>query len=139
MSGETTGWNGQFWLHNGTALVELVGVTECGLPQVTIDTPEITVLKAPGQFKQYMAGLKDGGEFDIMMNYTPRTATDLLCRAQLGQTRAFKIVEPAFDGTQLQQIDGSGVVVGYKPSSMKPGEPRTAVLTLKVSSQPSFS
>lgn len=139
MAGETTGWNGQFWLHNGTALVELVGVTEVGMPEITVDTAEITPLKATGQFKQFMGTLKDGGEFTVMINYTPRNATDLLCRAQLGQTRAFKIVEPGVDGTQLQQIDGTGIVTGYKPSPMKPGEPRTAELTIKVSAQPTYA
>ena len=139
MAGETTGWNGQFWLHNGSTLVRVMGVTEVGLPEITVDTGETTPLNATGKFKQFIATLLDGGEFPVMMNHTPRNADDLLCRAQLSQTRAFKIVEPGFDGTQLQQIDGTVIVTGYKPSPLKPGEPRTAELTLKVTAAPTYS
>lgn len=138
MSGETLGWGGQFWLNNGTSLVKLVGVIECGVPSITVDEHEITDLEAPGKFKQYMGGLKDGGEFTVVMNYVPQSATDLLCQAQLTQTRGFKIVEPAFDGTAEQDITGTVVVKGYEPSPMKPNEPRTATLTLRVASAPTY-
>lgn len=133
MAGESTGWNGEFHLHNGTALTKLVGVTEVGIPQVDIELLETTPLDAAGKFKQYIAGLKDGGEFPVVMNYVPQSATDLLCEAALGNTRTFKIVEPDFDGAGVQDITGSVVVRGYAPNPMKANEVRTATLTLKLS------
>ncbi|PKB19657.1 hypothetical protein B0I00_1897 [Novosphingobium kunmingense] len=139
MADESTGWGGEFHLHNGTALTELVGVSEVGTPEVTVDFVDSTHLKSPDKFKEFLATLKEGSEFDVVMNYVPRSPTDLLCRAQLTQKRAFKIVEPDFDGEAVQDIDGTGLVIGYKPNPMTPGEMRTATLTIKVSGSPTYA
>ena len=132
MADETTGWGGQFHLHNGTALTKLVGVIDCGYPTITVDQLETSNLESPNKFKEFIGGMLDGGEFAVTMNYTPRSATDVLCSAALGQVRTFKIVEPEFDGTAAQEVTGSVLVIGYEPSAMKPNEVRTASLRLKV-------
>lgn len=138
MGDETTGWGGEFHLHNGTALTELLLVKEVGTPEVKVDFLETTHLKSPDKFKEFIASLKEGGEFDVVMNYVARSATDLLCRAQLTQKREFKIVEPDFDGEAIQEIDGTALVIGYKPNQMTADGLREATLTLKLSGAPTY-
>ncbi len=133
MAGEGTGWGGAFHLHNGTALTELVNVTEIGFPEDQIDEVEVTPLKAAGRRKVFIAGLIDAGSFDVTMNYVAGDADDVLCRAQLGQVRNWKIVVPDATGTAERQLTGSGLVKGYKVNPMQAGEAMTCVLTIRVS------
>lgn len=132
MAGEGTGWGGQFHLHNGTALTELVNVTGVGFPEDQIDEVEVTTLAAPGKRKMFISGLIDGGSFDVEMNYVAGSADDALCRAQFGQIRDFKIVVPDAAGVAERQITGQALVRGYKVNPIKPGEAMTCVLTLRV-------
>lgn len=134
MSDERTGWGGQFWLHNGTALTKLVGVTGIGFPDDQADEAEVTTLEAPGKRKQYIRTLIDGGEFEVEMNYIPASATDTLCQAARdeGDVRDWKIVVPDVDGAPAREVSGTAFVKMYSRSDLTPGEPLTATLTLRV-------
>lgn len=44
--------------------------TKIPLPQVTVDDIEVTHMESPGAFKEYLAGLQDGGEITVSCNYT---------------------------------------------------------------------
>lgn len=131
---ESTGWGGEFHFHNGTALQELVTVTGCGLPEDQVDELEVTTLKAANRRKMFISGMIDGGSFDVEMNYIPNSADDQLCLAakNAGNTRAWKIVVPDDDGTALRKFEGTGWVKGYKINALKPNEPMTCVLTIRV-------
>ena len=132
--GESSGWGGEFHLHNGSALTELVNVTACGLPEDRVDEIETTTLKAVGRRKTFIPGLIDGGSFDVEMNYIPNSADDQLCLAAkiAGDTRPWKIVVPDDDGTELRQFTGNGWVKGYKIEKLSPGEGMKCVLTVRV-------
>ena len=58
-------------MHNrgGLRWVALTTVTGVGFPEDQIDEHETTVLNAAGRRKTYIAGLIDGGTFNVMMNY----------------------------------------------------------------------
>lgn len=133
MAGESIGWGGEFHLHNGTALQQIVGATEVNFPEDTVDEHEITPLNAAGKRKQYIGGLIDGGTFDVTMNYVFGSADDLLCKDQLTNTCAFKLVVPDSTGAASGEIDGTVVVLGYKRAAMTPNSPMTATLTMRVS------
>lgn len=130
-----TGWGGEFWLHNGTALAEVLLVTSVTFPEDSVDEIEVTTLKAAGRRKEYISGLIDAGSFDVELNYDPGSTTDLALRAALnaGNTRAWKIVVPDEAGLPERQFTGNGFVKGYKINALRPGEAKTAVLTVKVS------
>lgn len=132
MANESTGWGGEFWLHDGSSLVQLSLVRECGMPEVTVDQLDTSHLQSTNKFKEFIGGMKEGSEFPVIMNYVPRSATDLLCEGSIGDNRAFKIVEPDFDGVGVQDITGTVLVTGYKPDPMKPNEVRTATLMCKL-------
>lgn len=56
--------------------IELVG--DIGLPDEQLDEVEITHMKSPGRRRQFIAGLIDGGEVTVPMNYIPGSPTDTL-------------------------------------------------------------
>lgn len=135
MADESTGWGGEFWLHNGTALQQLVRATEVGFPEDSVDQHEVTPLNAPGKRKQYISGLIDGGTFDVTMNYVFDSADDQLCRDALSSNRTFKIVIPDDTGAASGQITGTVSVIGYKRPAMTPNSPMMATLTMQVSGE----
>lgn len=134
MAGESIGWGGEFFIHNGTSLTKLTTATEIGIPEEAIDEHDVTPLNASGRYKQFITGLRDAGSFDVTMNFVAGGADDVLCRAAAasGSSRAFKITFPDNTGTPARQVTGSVIVRGYKVNPLKPNEPMVAVLALRV-------
>lgn len=134
MAGESIGWGTEAHLHNGTALTELLGVFNVSIPEANVDDVETTHYKSPNRYREFMAGLKDRGEFQIEMNYVAGSPTDLLCQGALAaaNNRPFQIVLPDDEGAAAWSIDGSGYAKGY--SRAIPVDDRmTATLTIRVS------
>jgi hypothetical protein len=129
----TTGHESEFWLGNGatpSVLTELAEVTEVPLPEGAAELYETSHMKTTG-YKSYKAApLKEGAEADIVMNYIPGSATDVLCRGAKasGDERPFKIVLKTEDGTW--EITGFCVVRNYVRSNPMEDR-RTATLTVK--------
>lgn len=133
------GWGGKFYL--GTAntevsLVQMQEIRECGFPQDEVDEVEATHLLSPGRRKEFLAGLIDGGEFTVTMNYVPGLATDLAFTdaKDTGTTRKVRIVIPDETGTGSADwnIVTSGFVKKYAPDNMTPGDVITATATIRV-------
>jgi hypothetical protein len=137
MSGvESVGWGGKFWIHNGTALQQILNATEVGLPEDKLDVHETTTLAASGRRKTYIAGLIDGGSFSVSLNHIANSADDILLRtlmAAAGTSRAFKIAIPDETGTPYRMYTGTVIVEGYKINPIKPNDVMTSELTLRVS------
>lgn len=133
--GYSTGWGGEMHLHNGTALQELLGVTECDPGDSVADEVEVTTLKAADRFKEFIPGMIDGGELTATINHVPNSATDqlLLAAKAAADTRAWKVVFPDDDGTPLRKYEGTGFVKQYKINPLKPGEAMTATLVIRCS------
>lgn len=134
------GWNGEVQLgldENASSLVELAEIR--GVPQfpaVEADEHEVTHLKSPNKTKEFIAGLKDGGEMNISLNYVPGGATDLLLTAALvaGDTRAVRIIIPDDNGAAdpAWQWTTSGFVKRYSPDNMEPNAPMTATAVIRI-------
>jgi hypothetical protein len=60
---------------------ELEFIGDLEMPDEQIDEIEVTHMQSPGRRKQYIAGLIDGGEVGIPMNYIPGNASDVLLLA----------------------------------------------------------
>lgn len=56
--------------------IKLIG--DITLPDEQVDEVEITHMKSPGRRRQFIAGLIDGGEVTVPMNYIPGSPTDVL-------------------------------------------------------------
>lgn len=117
MTGARIGWGGEVHLStdNTTAnLAELVEVVSFGLPDEETDEIEATHLKSPGRRKEFIAGLIDGGEVEVVLNYVPGSATDILVRAArtAGDTRAVRFVIPDELGDPEWNVDTFAFVKG---------------------------
>lgn len=133
------GWGGKFYL--GTAntevsLVQMQEITEVGFPADETDEVEATHLLSPGRRKEFVAGLIDGGEFNVVMNYVPGSTTDLAFTdaKDLGTTRKVRIVVPDDSGTGAADwnITVSGFVKKYTPDNMTTGDVIKATATIRV-------
>src|SRR5690606_27830857 len=110
MSDATIGWGGEFWLSSDNTtgnLVEMVEVVSFGLPNDQADEVDVTHLKSPNRRKEYILGLKDGGEVQVSLNYVPGSATDIAIRdAKDDQdVRAVRFIIPDQSGDPAWQID----------------------------------
>lgn len=131
---ESIGWGTTVKLHNGSALTELLLVTDVSIPEVTTEEVETTHMKSTGKFRQFIAGLKDAGEFQVTMSLVPGSATDILCRAAdaAGDQRAWQITLTDEDSVDTWTIDGTGFAKGYSRTNPLDGK-KEAVLTIRVS------
>ena len=124
----------EFWLHDGTALVELAEIIDVpefpGGERALIETTHMKT----GSFKTYISTpRKDGRETTIAMNLIPGSASDLLCKAafEAGDQRQFKIVYLTGATPSIRrQKTGPLVVRNYMESNPKEDR-RTAELTVK--------
>jgi hypothetical protein len=133
MSDVETGHLTEFHLHNGAtpgALIELDELLEVPLPSGASDLIETSHMKTVGYKSYRNAPLKEGEEADLVMNYIPGSATDVLLRAAkaAGDPRAYKIVLVNGEGTH--EITGSLVVRDYTRSNPM-GDRRTATARVK--------
>lgn len=106
-------------------------------PSISRDSIEVTHHGSIGGFREYIPGLRDGGEVSIDINWNPANAThedlyEALTSVQSGNTN-YKIEFP--DATEFAF---SGHVTGFEASA--PIDDRlTASVTIKVSGAPTLS
>lgn len=134
------GWGGEVQLStddtygNCVELGEVRGVPT--FPQVEADEHEVTHLKSPDRMKEFIAGLRDGGDMTVQLNYVPGGATDLLltAAAETGDTRAIRIIIPDDSGTgnAAWVWKTFGWVKRYTPDDMQPNAPMTATLIIRI-------
>lgn len=139
MSNARIGWGGKVYL--GTSALEstltlLTEVVDCTFPQDEADEVEVTHLASPGKRKEFIAGLIDGGEVTVTLNYDPGSATDLLLTAakEAGTTRSVRFVIPseAGDGSADWNFTTSGFVKRYAPDRMAAGDKITATAVIRI-------
>lgn len=132
MTDATIGWGGRCYLQDsGGTWVELTEVTETPFPDDQTADVEATHLQSPGRRKEYIAGLIDGGTGDIIMNWVPGSATDVLCRdlRDTGAVRGLRVDVLQADATYYRiEVD----VIGkqYKRTAPIDGR-KMATLTVR--------
>jgi Lambda phage tail tube protein, TTP len=103
----SVGYMGQVWLHNGTALYELVQVKGFGIPELgEREQTEDTHLKSPNWRRTYLSTFFEDSDFEVMLNFRPLTDTAVLlddAHAD-GDVRAMKLVIPE-NGVPVAQIE----------------------------------
>lgn len=134
MTGAKTGWGGEFWLDNDAgALTELVEVKSFTLPNGETEQIDATHLKSPNRRREFVAGMIDDGELEVVMNLVSGSATDVLIEtAQTdGVTRTWKAVVPRASGSRT--YTGECIVTGYDHGTVEPDAVMEATLTIKLS------
>lgn len=61
--------------------VELAEVTNIGGPRETSEELDVTHLRSPGAYREFIQSFKDGGELPLTLNFLPSNATQNAYRA----------------------------------------------------------
>ena len=127
-----TGHKTEFWLHNGSTLVELGEIIDVPeFPSGERDLIETSHMKTEG-YKAYIpAPLKEGSEVTIVMNLIPNSATDTLCTLAEKNAKEldYKIVYMTVDNIRRKKT-GKLIVRKYVPKNPMEDR-RTGELTVK--------
>lgn len=117
-----------------TTLAEVTGITP---PAMSRDTVDATHEESPGAWREFIAGLKDGGEVSLELNFIPGgTATSaLMAELDLDGPQASK-------NRQILFPDGSyftfaGILTGFEPDAPI-DDKMAASVTFKVSGKPTL-
>lgn len=114
--------------------IALVGdITPPGLEADSID---MTTHDSPHGYRQYVQGLKDGGEVSIELKFVPSEETHvlLLNDYEEGKNRKYRIVFPDENNTTWEF---EAHITGFEPDAPVEDE-LTASVTLKVTGKPTL-
>ncbi len=129
-----TGWGGEFHLDDASnVLTELGEVVSFTLPNSVVETLDATHLKSPGRKREKISGLIDDGDIQVVVNYVPGGATDVLVRAAKadGVLRDFMAVIPR--ATANWEVSGTGIVTGWDRGEIVADGVMRGTMTLTVS------
>lgn len=145
MTGARIGYGVKFSRGDGASpeqFVEVAEVFDVSPPSMTKDQVEATNTDSVGGFREFIPGLKDGGECQITMNFLPNNVTQNnttggLLHDFLNQTtgRNYRI---SFPGSPVQTWTFNATVISYQPSA--PMDDRmTCVVGFKVAGAPTIA
>lgn len=114
-----------------TLLGEITSVTP---PPIQRDIIDATHMDSPEGWREFIAGLKDGGEMSVDLNFVPGSATDDLLVAMQAEDdkRPMQITFPNGAVWEFEAF-----CTGYEPSAPV-DDKMTATATFKVSGKPDF-
>lgn len=112
----------------------IANVTSVKAPEIKRDTYDVTAHDSADGWREFVGGLKDGGEFSLEVNYDPRVHDDLIADFDDTAPRDYKLVFPQ----SLGEWDIKALMTGF--SSEEPVDDKmTAELTFKVTGQPTIT
>lgn len=77
-------------VNNAFPLVaEVVSITP---PQLSKDTPDVTHMASPDGYREFISGLRDGGEVSLELNYVPADATQNLLREDINVSNSPSLI-----------------------------------------------
>lgn len=109
-------------------IAEVVNVTPPGFSRDTVD---VTHLNSPDAFKEYIAGLADGGEASITINFRPNVSDNLM-ESFLAPVDDFRILFPG----GAVALDFAGIVTGYEIGDVVADDKMSATFTVKATGKP---
>ena len=120
-----------------TAIAEVLDISGPNLSRATIDA---TSHGSTGGWKEYLAGVKDGGEVSFTVQYVPTNSTHdastgLLSLLDDTTPSTFSLVFPDSGSTTWTF---NGWVTAFHPSAPVEGK-LTAAVTIKVTGQPTLA
>jgi predicted secreted protein len=114
-----------------TAIASVTNITPPALERETYD---VTAHDSPSKWREFIGGLKDGGEVSIDINYDPREHDGLVADLDDDEPRNYKVVWPGTLGSWAF----AAVLTGFEPEA--PHDDKLAAsLTFKVSGKPTIT
>lgn len=106
-------------------------------PGIARDAVEVTHMQSPNGYREFIPGLKDGGEVTAEINFLPADAglTTLLAQLDDSQLSACKITLPT---TPAYEWSFDAIVTGL-PVEIPMDDKMTMEVTLKVSGKPTLA
>lgn len=97
--------------------VTILGIKSISGPSITRDTHDTTVMTSPGGWREFIGGLKDGGEVSFTANWLPRDTTqgdlaDEFDKDSCESRSNWRIVVPACPGEPEVYLEFAGVLTG---------------------------
>jgi predicted secreted protein len=122
-------------IDDGGAGFDLVGeITELDVLDVEVEDLDVTTHDSPDQWREYLGGLKDGGELSFTLNFDPALHASLL--DEVGAPHTFQIILPA--DADDAEVDFAGHINGM--SAAAPHDDKLeAEMTIKVSGAPTIT
>ncbi|MFD9905636.1 phage tail tube protein [Streptomyces sp. NPDC059063] len=112
----------------------IANVTDITPPGVERETYDVTAHDSPEAWREFIGGLKDGGEVEIEINYDPREHDSLFGDFSDALPRSYKVVWP---GT-LGSWGFAAILTNFEPEA--PHDDKLAAsLTFKVSGKPTIT
>ena len=129
MSNADIGWGAVFAIEGTTpgTYVPVAEVKAITLPGGSRDAVDVTHLASPDRYREFIAGLKDGGEASFTLNWVP-SATDSLMAGFVAVSGTYQVTAP--NGVLMRF---SGFFTNYSPPELTPEGPMEASATIKVS------
>jgi hypothetical protein len=108
----------------GESFTAVAEVTAVPWPTMTRDTQEATPINSLSGYKEFVSGLKDGGEITVTVNYIPNDPTQdqntgLISQFEGGAKKNMKIVLPDAANTTF---NFSGIPTQFAPAGGGPGD-----------------
>ena len=116
---------------------ELAEVNSVSGPGIALDTIDVTHDASPGGYKEYAAGLLDGGEIKLELNFLPANATQTGLLTALA-SRAAKNFKLEFPDSTVTTWSFAAFVTNFEPSAPVDGKLGASV-TLKITGQPTLA
>lgn len=114
------------------AIAEVTSISGPGLSRETID---VTSHQSPGQWMEFLGGLKDGGEVSFDINYDPDQHDTLTDDFNDSAPRNYELAWPTTPETVW---DFAAILTGFEPEGPY-DDKLSASVTLKVSGQPTLT
>lgn len=131
------GHGAQFKIGNGatpevfTAVAEVTSITPPGMSRDAIDA---THMDSPDGWREFIGGLKDGGEVELALNWVPGSATTILLMTEIAAAAGNKQV--VFPGGEIFSF--SALCTGITPETPVDGK-MEASATYKVTGKPTLT
>lgn len=114
----------------------IANVTSVSGPEIERETYDVTAHDSTDGWREFIGGLKDGGEVSLEVNYDPRDHDVLVADFEDSTPRNYKIVFPATAGGGNWAF--AAILTGF--SSEAPVDDKlTAELTFKVTGKPTIT
>ena len=121
-----------------SATTEVANVTNISGPGLTLETIDVTNHSSASNWREFIGGLKDGGEINIDISYEPAGATHNATAGLLFflNTRAIAFFSLTFPNATAWSF--TALVSSFTPG-LAVGDALTASVTLKITGAPTLA